>query len=598
MKKILALLLAAVMCLAFVAACNNDAPPAPPPPPPGGGGDEPGGGGGDPGTGEKSSRQLLAEQYGLPWADEMESWEPITLTYFDRNAGTPPADTNPIIKIIEEITNVKIEWQMNMGDLEISMGNMLSTGDVPDIAFFGGAVGPAIASGYFIPIDELIEAHAPRLRAHYEPWWDLMKYADDGRIYTAEIWTTYVGESVSLWANQSAFWIQKAVLEYFERAPADLDEYFDFLREYADVFPEIDGLKTVPFSILNHGVNGKFSLENGGAFLNGHANWGMALNTEGEYMGDGIGVDVYNRWIGDFQYDWYKKLNEEYHLGTFSREELTQTKDMYLAQLSTGVVLGVHDQLWNFNDGTMSVLEAEGRFERTMLPLGLTYEGKSPNYLDEPEFTGSNGINISTNNPDPIRTIKFMDYLIDESVQRLLHWGIEGEHYFYNENGRIERPQEQRELQQDQRWNTDNLGRFLRNAFPKMQGTYPSDGNGADIDQSEEEYFAGLSDYDKELFEKLGIMSQTGFYGGRKARPLHYPFWSFSPGDGTPERMVRTSIEDVFTNHVAAMVIGPASEFDARWEAYKAAILDIDVQPLVDFFQTSAEAKVSAKLGG
>jgi len=300
--------------------------------------------------------------------------------------------------------------------------------------------------------------------------------------------------------------------------------------------------------------------------------------------------------MGDWNKDYYKKLNEEFLKGTFTAETLTRSHDEYLAAIATGAVLAMSDQLWSFNSGA-DPLRAEGRWERTYLPLDFTWPGAEPNYLDSRQFTGSNGINVSTNNPNPIRTVQYMDYLIQEDVQRFIRWGIEGENWFYNADGRIERPQEQRELQQEARWLTDNLGEMLWDLFPKMQGSY-SDGNPTDPGESTLEYFAALNDYDRALFAKLGIETQTGLMRSvAKQRPVHYPFWSMSMEDGSPEQLADQRLNDVRVDFLARLVIAPEGTFDDLWDEYAAAINAIDQQPIFDFFDRES-ARRAAAFGG
>ena len=396
MKKILALLLALVMCFGILAACAGDDDVAPPPPPA-----PPGTDGGSEGTGSDpapsdSERAKKAEDYGLPYNASMDAWDEITFTYFSRNPDTPPAPTNPIIAIIEEITNTKIDFHFLVGDLETALGVMLASGDLHDMIFSGGEAAAVIDSGHVIPLEDLISDHAPNLRAHYNPWWDLMRHTD-GHIYTAEIYSTPVGTQNQMEHWGTAFWIQKDVLDHFGRAPADLDEFFDMLGEYKELNPTIDGVPTLAYEIMTDGWR-RFSIDNPGMFMAGHANWGGAVNTPGNNFGDGYGAS--DRWVHDWNKDYYKKLNEEFLKGTFTAETLTRSHDEYLAAIATGAVLAMSDQLWSFNSGA-DPLRAEGRFERTYLPLDLTWPGVEPNYLDSRQFTGSNGINIWDNAPIP-----------------------------------------------------------------------------------------------------------------------------------------------------------------------------------------------------
>ena len=606
MRKKFALLLAVIMCFGTLAACGNNGsggddvllPPAqtpplrPPEPTPenpdeGNTGDNGTPGGRPEGAAE---RQALAEQYGLPYDSGMDEWEPVTFTYFTRSAYEPPAADNPILKIVEQITNVRIDFQFIHTDLEVAAGVMAVVGDMPDMAYFGNYAAIAIDSGYLMPIDELIEQYAPGLRAHYDPWWELMRHTD-GRIYTAEIYGTPVGTQTIMQDDKSAFWIQKDVLDHFGRIPADIDEYFDFIREYKELNPRIDGRTTIGFSIENN-AGRNFGVVDPGYYLAGNADWGGAINTDGNLLN--AAISPAERWTADFNKSWWKKLNEEFHMGTFTSRTFNLTHDDYLAQIATGAVLGMFDKGWNIHSAEQLLIE-EGRYERTYLPLALTYPGVEPNYLDAIAFTGSNGINISAEISDPVRAIQYLDWIIDESVQRFLSWGIEGEHYYYDDNGRIARTQEQRELQRDKRWTYDNLGRMLLEMMPKKQGTYLTDGNPTGPDQSPEEYFAELTGYDRDLFEKLGIYTMTGFWGEPKQRPVYYPYRNMQPEEDTDAQNAARQIENVLRGRtIVNMITGREDAFETRWEAYIEAINAIDQNPIMDFFTEEAERRMTA----
>ena len=584
MKKLIALLVVSMLIIGVLAACSNDTPEATPAPTP-----APSGTTVTPPEGDdKSEGQLLAEELGLPYTPLSEA-APITFTYFDRSPRTAPGANNPIINAIEVITNTKIEWEFLVGELEQKIGVMLASGDWPDMAFFGGEAGPFLDSGLVLPLQDLITDYAPNLRSHYDPWWNLMFYGRPD-LYVAEIFGTPVGTQYVNEHWGTAFWLQKAVLEHFERAPANLDEYFDFIRGYMEAYPTIDGVPTIGFEILTDGWR-RFCIDNPPMFMAGYGNWGPAAVDQFNFD-DVTGVST--RWRNDWNKAYYKKLNDEYHLGTISRETLTRSFDDYLATLASGAVLGMSDQLWNFNSG-LDPLRAEGRWERTYLPLDFTNPGVTPNYLDAREFTGNNGIIVNRNISDPVRLIQYWDYLIQEDVQRFLSWGIEGEHWFYNDAGRIERPQDQRELQRETRWKDDNMGEFLYNAMPKMQGSF-ADGNATVPGEQPEEYLAGLTEYDQELFGKLGIKNQTGLMSGGVATvwPVYYPFWSMSYEAGSPAELADQRITDVNTRYLSALVVAPADGFDALWDEYQTALEGTGEQDLLDEIVRQAKERLAA----
>ncbi|MCL2820891.1 MAG: hypothetical protein FWD38_08725 [Oscillospiraceae bacterium] len=597
MKKLPALILAIVIILSLSAACKNDSTP-PIENNPANTAD--GSGAGNTGDSENSTngiegipqeeadtpaeRRAIAEQFGLPYDSQMDQWEPVTFTYFCIGTKKPPPENNTIINIIERITNVKIDFQFYNINYDIALGVMITADDMPDMAYFGNGAYAAIDSGRFLPVDALIEQYAPNLRTFYDPWWDFMKY-NDGRVYSIEIDGTLTGTQTVLWDDGSAFWIQKDVLDHFGRAPGNIDEYFDFIREYKELFPIIDELPTIGFSLgsysfLDSGITGP------GYFLAGNADWGGAVNSDGNYH-DAV-ISPAERWTADFNKMWWEKLNSEYRLGSFQRNFLTLSQSNYLSQISEGVVLGMFDQGYRFKSAEDKLIE-EGRFERTYLPLALTFPGVSPNYLDAEEFKGNSGIVLCSSISDPVRAIEYLNWIIHEDVQRFLSWGIEGEHYSYNSDGRIERSAVQRELQSDENWVNSNLGRVLLEMMPKMQGSYPSDGNPTCPATSPEEHLATLPEYDRNLFTKLGIYTMAGFWGQPAQRPAFYPYRTMQPEDGSDAQKAENSILNVINGRtVRNLLTAREYEFERRWTDYTDAINRIDQQPLLDFYTEEA----------
>jgi len=587
MKRVLAILLTIIVCLGIFTACKNDnIPPSLQEPTPTLIPDDlpyepetptdiPEG---------KSQRQMIAEQYGLPYDPAMDDWEPVTFTYFCLASNQPPDENNPIIDILERITNVKIDFQFYNIDFNLALGVMIEANDMPDLAYFGKNSSTAIDSGHFIPIDNLIESYAPKLREFYDPWWEYMRH-NDRHVYTAEIHGTLTGTQTAVFDDTYAFWIQKDVLDHFGRAPDNIDEYFDFIREYKELNPTVEDSPTIGFSFFT-GDYLNSGLVNGGYFLAGNANWGGAINMDGNYFG--AALSPAERWTNEFNRTWWEKLHEEYHLNTFSRNVFTASYREYVAQISSGAVLGIFDTGKNIRSAVDSLIKEE-LYERTYLPLALTYPGISPNYLDAQEFTGGNGIIISNTISDPQRAIEYLEYIIDEKVQRFLSWGIEGEHYYYDENNRISRTQQQRELQKDESWVNNNLGRLLLEMMPKMQGTYPSDNNPTSPGQSPEENFAALTGYDKDLFEKLGISTMAGFWGEPKQRPVFYPFADPEPEEDPEETteasLVIERITNILRRNMRNMITAREGRFERFWDEYIVLIDNIDQMPLMEFYE-------------
>ncbi|MCL1786717.1 MAG: hypothetical protein FWG38_01915 [Defluviitaleaceae bacterium] len=531
--------------------------------------------------GDGTAARELADSLGLPHSG-MEDMPFVEFTVFIRDPETPPAADNPIIQIVEEITNVRLNFEYLVGDLDTRMGIMIASGDYPDAIFVGGETGRFIEAEALLPLQDLIPANAPNLRRHYDQWWNRMYHGRDN-IYIMDIFGTHFGQHVVLETWDSAFWLQKSVLDHFGRPPADIHEFFDFIRQYMALNPTIDGVPTIGFEVLTDGWR-RFCIDNPPMFMQGYANWGPAL--------PGPNQTALDRWNHPWTREYYYLLNQEFHNGTIPLETLTRTFDQYIATIASGAVLGLFDQKWNFN-AAQTALIAEGRYERTYLPLALTWPGATPNYMGIPTWTGNNGLGITISNHDPERFLQYIDWIIQEPVQRFLAWGIEGEHWFFNGEGRMERFPETRANMQDARWSVDNLGTRLRDHLPKIQGRF-SDGNASSPGDQPEEYFANLRDYDRELFARLGILTEAGFMGEPQPRPVYYPFWSMNWEDGSPAQMASQRLDDVNASFLSRLVIAPAGEFDALWAEYQAALAGTGYQDLLDEIERQIQVRIAA----
>ena len=101
-----------------------------------------------------------------------------------------------------------------------------------------------------------------------------------------------------------------------------------------------DGTENIPYTILCEDWR-YFCLENAPQFLDGYPN-------DGSCMVDPDTKKVLDYNTSDTAVKYFKKLNEEYQKGIVDPESFTQTYDEYISKLSTGRVLGMIDQWWDF----------------------------------------------------------------------------------------------------------------------------------------------------------------------------------------------------------------------------------------------------------
>ena len=138
------------------------------------------------------------------------------------------------------------------------------------------------AAGAFIPLEDLIEEHAPNLKKHYEKYWNMMKDPNDGHIYNLPNYGVTNADVNSSWYSGPAFWIQKDVLaEAGYPEVKTLDQYFDLIKQYKEKHPTIDGTPTIGFEILNYDWK-NWGLFNAPQHLIGHPNDGGVVVKDGK----------------------------------------------------------------------------------------------------------------------------------------------------------------------------------------------------------------------------------------------------------------------------------------------------------------------------
>lgn len=513
-----------------------------------------------------------AETALTPMAD---AGDPISFDIFIRDPSVAPAKDNAVIQKIQELSGVTLNFEFLVGDLAQKQGVMLAGEDYPDALFAEAA--KFIDAGAFIPLEGyLTSGQYPNLQKHYAKVLESMK-AEDGHIYVLELYDVMQQPHQIMEDTGVGFFIQKAVLEDAGYViPKTLDEYFILIENYMEKYPEIDGVKTIGFEVLCDGWR-DFCLRNPAQHL-------MGAGNDGDVFVDRETFEPSLYQISDTAKAYYKKLNDEYHKGVIQAETFTQSYDQYLSRLSSGAVLGMFDQGWNFNQA-VDVLKTDGKDNRTYVAVPLANEGVRDSYLDgkDPDnmtVTGINGIGITKNCKNPERLLAFYDWLLNEDVQAYLIWGEEGTDYVFEEGRRILTP-ERRQLWKDTAKKRDLTGHTLWNYSPKLQGLAP-DGNAYDPGNQPEEFKAGLTEYNQKFLDGYGFDYFAQLLSEPEVRPTYYPVWGFTIEDGSAASVASTKMVETCRKYMPRLVLCEPAEYDALWAEFVSEIEKGNPQPYLD----------------
>ncbi len=490
-------------------------------------------------------------------------------TYFITMHGSEKNDDNEVAKLIADKYGVKIKetWLTTQTAAEAT-NNLIAADEYPDL-IDSDEMQLLLDAGALIPLDEYIDKY-PDFK---ETWftqteWEKFRQPD-GHIYWINPFNNEYGESKETIHNDEAFWIQVRVLEWGGYPTIQtMDEYFDLIERYLAANPTMeDGTANIGYTILCEDWR-YFCLENAGQFLAGYPNDGSVLVNRAAMT-----VEDYNTSEDTVAY--FRKLNEEYQRGIIDPESFTQTYDEYIAKLSTGCVLGMVDQGWNFLNNVSDAFKQQGLDLKgcNYVPLGLTttagMENRWHTYGDT--VNQANGIAITKDCEDPEKAFEFLvACAMDQELHDLRFWGVKGVDYLVDESGLYYRTDEMRAKCADASYKASHLCEY--SYFPQWNGTSRDGKNAMKPAEQPSEFMNGMA---KPLLDCFNAYHVTTYPDMIKSvveeNAPWFPMYSYSNNftTATPGGLAWVLMDECKHEWLPRVVM--ASDFDKVWADYMEA---------------------------
>ena len=508
-------------------------------------------------------------------------------TVFYASAGTDIPDSNRVKQAIAKKigANVKETWLTGQTAKE-RVGVMVAGGEYPDFIDGGDGTPALLDAGALVPLEDKIDKY-PNIAKYLSATDRKRLTKDDGHIYYIPQFSTVQGKVTDTKHGGEAFWIQKAVLEWAKFPKIQtLDQYFDLIEKYKAANPSIDGQPTIGFEILS--ADGKdFCLENPPQFLAGYPNDGKAIIDKAT-----LTAKNYNTIPEANQY--FKKLNEEYNKGIIDPETFTANYDQYISKLSTGRVLGMIDQQWQFDKAERALLQ-QNLDERTFVPLGLTIDPSvKPHYRTMPDYNAGTGLGITTSCKDVDGALKVINDFLDPEVMILRHWGEKDVDYKVDDKGVFSRTEEQRKNNRNQDWVTQNLCGY--SWFPDYRGQLADGINATKPADQEGEFMSQLSATDKKILDAYGYKKFTDFMNEPEPKnEAWYPIWSYvnSLTADDPASLALVKMDDIKKKWLPKVIMGKTNDFDSTWKEYTTTLTtQADVKAYEDSLTKEVKRRV------
>lgn len=341
-------------------------------------------------------------------------------------------NTNTLTKHLEELTNIQLDIEVSPSDAQNEKINILfAGGDYPDMLLLENLSKDMVVAygdqGYFVPLNDLIEEHAPNIKALMEEYPDFaagMK-TPDGTIYAlprAE-GNWQVKFPVRAWIYGP--WLETLGMDM----PETLDEYYDYLVAVKNGDPNGNGDTTdeVPLagaitgwytSVFPFFMN-SFVFTDPNTFLIPQDDGSMVFAPSQDEWRDGL------RYL--------KKLYDEGLLASDSFvQEQAQLRQM--GENPDAPILGTATGGWW---GNMTINGGEsGRYEEfTAMPV---LEGPG-GFRTVPEYdhTIKAQFFITDAAEDPAMLIKWADFFYDYEGSMMGYYGFEGREWRKAEDGEL-----------------------------------------------------------------------------------------------------------------------------------------------------------------
>ena len=548
-RKVVSLMLVSAMVAGMLAGCGSDSGSSK--------------GGSSTETGSAAEASSSGET-----ADDADDKSPITFEYFNADGKNGNWD-NPVAKAITEATGVTLDVSYpvaSQGDAKEDVALMIANDEYPDMIYAKGSATDLYQAGALIDMTDLIEKYGPNIKKMYGAELEKLKWSqDDPGIYQL----SYAGVNQKTLTTGGSCQIQWAALKENDyKYPKTLDEYEKMIKSYLAAHPKTeDGLDMIGITMSASDWHWMITLGNPAGLI------ADASPDNGQWIIDDE-YNVHYKHVTDEEKEYFKWLCRMYNEGILDPNFATQTDDDYIAKVASGRVVASTDAEWHYSQ-CEATLVADGKVDQTYVGLPVTLrEDQVEKALLYQGTTVGWGIGITKSCEDPVRAIKFLDYLCSDEGQILYHWGIEGENYFLDDDGQPYRTDEEVAKAQSDPDYAKNTGIDNYTGFPIYgTGSYSEDGFPY-TPTTKESVIANYNTAEKEGCEAMGFEMLTDMFAQPEEFDLlpYSALWAYQQPQELAEK--QTILDEIAWPGLVKCVTGTEDEFDGNWESMVQELTD------------------------
>ncbi|WP_322171059.1 extracellular solute-binding protein [Acutalibacter caecimuris] len=540
-KRLMALVMALALALS-VAACGND----------GSSSGQTSSAGSSEASGESSSAEGGESSGEAAQAGTVQlplTTEPVTLTYWvyaDENCAIMKEDynDNEFYQEMEKRTGVHLEFELvAAADRQTNFNLMIASNQLTDLIYAGASyyaqgLDAAIDDGYFLDLTDKVDEYMPNYQAirKSDPNYERPTITDSGRIGTVyELRQSKQGPWLGMWMRKD--WLDKLEMD----VPETFDQWHDVLTAFKD----------------KQGATAALML-----------NWS---GSDGEIGQMSAGYGVLNNWqldesgnvnYGPYMEGWKKyvtTMHQWYTEGLIDPDFMAT--DERAADMTTVVTgkSGAFPALYTLP----SLYEASSEDpDMYLIPVRPPVENAGDELhlrLRDSYVSGNTAISAQCEHPDI--AMRWLDYLFTEEGALLANYGVEGDTFEYDADGKI--------AYTDKMLNNENGWTAAQTMASYL---CPSSG------------IANWSDWTRELINVPEKDQDCYEVWGAAGEDYRLPALSLTPDESVERAALYADISTLVKENTAKFISG-AMDIESSWDKYISDLESMGVKRAIEITQ-------------
>ncbi|MRN53740.1 ABC transporter substrate-binding protein [Paenibacillus monticola] len=514
---------------------------------------------------------------------------PITFSYFGEDANPNWQNMqDDISKEITKQTGVTLDAEFAVGDPAQKVALIATSGDYPDLINPKGDLNKLVDAGAMLDLTDLIDQYAPNIKKMFGDQIKRLRYSDDDKaIYVIPTYSAVDGKT---FVAGGGFELQhRAVKEAGYPDIKTLQDYENVIKAYLDKHPTDEtGNKNIGLMLNADDWRMYISVTNPAAETTGKSG-------DGEYYIDSNTNEATYHFRTEGEKEYFQWLNHMYNTGLLVQDTFVQKNDQYLAKVASGRVIGLIDADWGYADGEKS-LKTAGKSDQTYGHYSVMLSDKyKDNRFQSTGFIAGWGIGITTDCKDPIRAIKFLDFMASEQVQVLNNWGIEGKQYTMQDGKRVVPEGVQQRIINDSTAFSKETGIGFYTNIGAHYGDGVKDSTGNYFTKNyPEQIIEAYTATDKETLQAYHATTWLDLFPQEDEFPVKAwgAAWNIPVPSDDESNILANKMKDITWKRIPEAVTAKPEEFDKIWDDYQQDLIKAGVEKMEKGFTKYVQDRV------